>query len=94
MILVSEFHLQKGLKTKSQRGPAGLKEKRDIIDKYEIDNGNDFVKTIFGLRSLSKICARVAQDLKKTCIRLTKDLHKAHKRLAQDLQKNCQYGEP
>ena len=25
-----------------------FKEKRDIVDKYRIDNGNDFVKTIFG----------------------------------------------
>ena len=28
-----------------------FKEKRDIIDKYEIDNGNDFVKTIFGVNA-------------------------------------------
>ena len=55
---------------------------------------NASIKTVCDLRSLAKICARLAQDLKKTCIRLTKDLHKAHKRLAQDLQKNCQYGEP
>ena len=31
LILVSEFHLQKGLKTKSQRGPAGLKQRRKFI---------------------------------------------------------------
>ena len=26
-------------------------EKRDIIDKYGIDNGNSFVKTIFGVNA-------------------------------------------